>query len=357
MIYLPIEKLSEGMELARNIPGFNPMLPFAVTGYKLSERSINRMKTIGIQGAYIRTELTEGIEPEDFVEPELKARMLTSIRNTYDQGLKKITLQSKRKIYEDMASVAEAVVMNVLSKDKYLFQMIDIRDYDGYTYSHSLYVGIFSVLLGRCLGLPTSQLNDLALCGLLHDIGKTDIPIEITNKPGPLTDDEFEIMKQHPVLSYKKLSEQTSLSQVILQGIQTHHEKYDGSGYPFGLAGENIPLYGRVLAIADVYDALSATRPYRKAWSPRRIFDFLTSCSNTHFDPDLLTSFLRCVCAYPIGTVIHLSDGSTAVVKDNTPGFALRPIIRFISPASKAGIDMDLSSEALNLTIIETDNM
>lgn len=357
MIYLPIEKLTEGMELARNIPGINPMLPFAVTGHKLNERIISRMKIIGIQGAYIRTELTEGIEPEDFVEPELKAKMLTSIRNTYEQSLKKITIQSRIQTYKDIAAVAESVVMNVLSKDKYLFQMIDIRDYDSYTYSHSLYVGILSVLLGRCMRLSFSQLNDLAICGLLHDIGKTDIPIEITNKSGPLTSDEFEIMKQHPSLSYKKLVKQTNLSQVVLQGIQTHHEKYDGSGYPFGLIGENIPLYGRILAIADVYDALSATRPYRKAWSPRRIFDFLTSCSDTHFDPDLLTTFLHCVSAYPIGTIIYLSDGSTAVVKDNTPGFSLRPIIRFISPDSKAGMDIDLSCEALNLTIIDPDDI
>lgn len=357
MIYLPIEKLTEGMELARNIPGINPMLPFAVAGYKLNNRTVSRMKRIGVQGAYIRTELTEGIEPEDFVEPELKAKMLTSIRSTFDQNLKKnITFKSSRQAYQDMVAVAESVVMNVLSKDKYLFQMIDIRDYDTYTYSHSLYVGILSVLLGRYIGLSTSQLNDLALCGLLHDIGKTDVPIEITNKPGPLNDDEFELMKQHPCLSYKKLDKNTQISQVVLQGIQSHHEKFDGSGYPFGLKGENIPLFGRILAIADVYDALNSTRPYRKAWSPRRIFDFLMSCSNTHFDPELLTAFLHCVSAYPIGTIVHLSDGSTAVVKDNTPGFSLRPVIRIISPASKAGKDINMSCEALNITIIDEDN-
>ncbi len=185
MIYLPIEKLTEGMELARNIPGINPMLPFAVTGFKLSERMIGRMKTIGVQGAYICTEITQGIEPEDFVEPELKAKMLTSIRDVFDQSLKKFTFQSSKQVYEEIAKVAESVVMNVLNKDKYLFQMIDIRDYDGYTYSHSLYVGILSVLLGKYIGLSVSNLNDLALCGLLHDIGKTDIPIDIPTNRAP----------------------------------------------------------------------------------------------------------------------------------------------------------------------------
>lgn len=357
MIYLPIEKLTEGMVLARNIPGTNPMLPFAVAGYQLSERIINRLKIIGVQGAYIHTALTEGIEPVDFVEPELKAKMLTSIRHTFDQSLKKVTIQSSMQTYNELAAVAKSVVMNILNMDEYLFQMIDIRDYDNYTYSHSLYVGILSVLLGKFLGLSLKELNDLALCGLLHDIGKTDILLEITNKSGPLNDEEFEIMKQHPSLSYEKLSKYNMFSQVILQGIQTHHEKFDGSGYPFGLAGTKIPLYARILAIADVYDALSSTRPYRKAWTPKKIFDYLTSCSSSHFDPDLLGAFLQCVSAYPIGTIVHLSDGSTAVVKENTPGFTLRPVIRFLTPPAIAGKDVDLSYEALNVTIIDDTDM
>lgn len=352
MIYLPTEKLTVGMELARNIPGINPMYPYAVAGFKLNQRIIQRIGEIGIQGVYIRTELTEGIEPEDFVEPELKAKMLKSIRTTYDQSMKEMTLQSRRKSYDNLEEAAKSVVMNILNMDNYLFQMIDIRDYDCYTYSHSLYVGILSVLLGRHIGLSISQLNDLALCGLLHDIGKTDIPISITNKPGPLTDEEYVIMKKHPELSYQILKEQASLSYMVLQGVQTHHEKYDGSGYPFRLVGQKIPLYGRILAIADVFDALNSTRPYRKAWSPKQVFDFLTSCSNTHFDPELLCSFLQCVAAYPIGTIVNLSDGSTAVVKDNTPGFSLRPVIRFITPASIAGKEVDLSCDGLNITIV-----
>jgi HD-GYP domain-containing protein (c-di-GMP phosphodiesterase class II) len=356
LIYLPIEKLNEGMELARNIPGNSPELPFAVTGYKLNKCMISRMKKIGIQGAYIHTALSEGIEPEDVVEPELKAKMLTSIRETFDQNLEKITFHNNKNSYDQITSVAKSVVMNLLNKDKYLFQLIDIRDYDSYTYSHSLYVGILSVLLGRYIGLSTSQLNDLALCGLLHDIGKTDIPLSITNKEGPLTNEEYEIMKKHPILSYNILKDHPLISKGILDGIRAHHEKYDGSGYPSGLKGEDIPLYGRILAVADVYDALSSTRPYRKAWPPRKIFDYLMSCSNSHFDPQLLTAFFKCVSAYPIGTIVYLSDGSRAVVKNNKPGFALRPVVRYLSPASKAGQDVDLSCDSLNVTIINDIN-
>lgn len=345
------------MELARNIPGSISAFPLAVAGYKMNDRVISRLKSLGIQGVYIRTELTEGIEPRDIVDPELKVKILSDIRRAYDHGFSSPIHQVRNNAYEEMNTAAKAVVMNILENDQYLFQMIDIRDYDNYTYSHSLYVGILSVLLGRYLQFDIPKLQELALCGLLHDIGKTDIPIEITNKNGPLTDEEFEIMKQHPALSYKKAAEQGNIPQTVLQGIQTHHEKYDGSGYLSGLHGKDIPLYGRILAITDNYDALNSNRPYRKAWPARKVFDFLTSCSNSHFDPDLLTAFFHCVCAYPVGTVVHLSDGSTAVVKDNTPGFSLRPIIRFITPASKAGKEVDLSHTSLNVTIIDDERL
>lgn len=355
MIYYPVEKLIAGMELARNIPGQIPTLPFVVAGCKLTERMIHHMERVGIQGAYITTEFSMDVEPEDFVEPELKAKMLTNIRGAFQESLKKMTFQSSRQIYKNMTEVAEGIVMNLLSKDQYLFQMIDIRDYNNYTYSHSLYVGILSVILGRHMGLPIKTLENLAICGLFHDIGKLQIPLEILDKPGSLTDEEFEFMKQHPRLGYDNLSKNTIIPSMTLQGILTHHERFNGSGYPQGLSGEDIPLFGRIIAIADVYDALTSTRTYRKAWSPKKIFDYMTSCADTHFDPELLTAFLKCTAAYPVGTMVQLSDGSTAVVKGNTPGFPLRPVIRFLTPPSKAGLEVDLSFEALNIIIVDAD--
>lgn len=355
MIYYPVEKLAAGMELARNIPGQVPTLPFVVAGCKLTERIISHMERVGIQGAYITTELAMDVEPEDFVEPELKAKMLTNIRGVFQESLKKMTFQSGRQIYKNMAEVAENIVMNLLDKDQYLFQMIDLRDYNNYTYSHSLYVGILSVILGRHIGLPVDTLESLAICGLFHDIGKIHIPLEILDKPGPLTDEEFELMKQHPRLGYDNLSKNTIIPPMTLQGILTHHERFNGSGYPQGLSGKDIPLFGRIIAIADVYDALISARTYRKAWSPKKIFDYMIGYADIHFDPELLTAFLKCTSAYPVGTMVQLSDGSTAVVKENTPGFPLRPIIRFLTPSTKAGMEVDLSSEALNIIIVDTD--
>lgn len=352
LIYLPLSKLKEGMVLARNIPSSNLLVPFAVAGYTLRAKDLEKIKLRGIQGAYIENSITDGINPESFVEPELKGQMLGIIKKTFDQNLSKTTFCCTSAEYREITSLAESVVMSVLEKDKLLFQMIDIRDYDNYTYSHSLYVGILSVLLGAKLGLSHSSLTELALCGLLHDIGKTDVPLEITNKPGPLTDEEFIIMKQHPVFSAQRLSTNLMFSTAVIQGVRSHHEKFDGTGYPSGLSAYDIPLYGRILSIADVYDALSSSRPYRKAWPASQIFDYLTGCTNTHFDPDILTAFMQCIAAYPIGTLVYLSNGSKAVVKDNTPGFALRPTIRLISPSDQAGKEINLSCEYFNITII-----
>lgn len=353
LIYLPISKLEEGMVLARNIPSANLNLPFAVTGYKLNTESLQKMRERGIQGAYIENPMTDGIEPQNFVEPELKNQMLNVIKKSFDQSLRHSAFNPASEDFHEIASLSESIVMNILTKDKLLFQMIDIRDYDNYTYSHSLYVGFLSVLLGTQLGLNDSCLRELALSGLLHDIGKTEIPLEITNKQGPLTYEEFEIMKKHPVLSAEKLRNNSMFSGAVVAGVRSHHEKYNGTGYPDKLSKNEIPLYGRILAIADVYDALSSSRPYRKAWPPPRIFDYLTGCMDTQFDPDILVAFLNCVAAYPVGSLVQLSDGSTAVVKDNNPGFSLRPVIRILEPAERAGRDIDLSCECLNITILE----
>lgn len=345
MIYLPIEKLEEGMVLARSIPSGQTFTSFVAAGITLNERLISRIRRIGVQGAYVEWANTDDIEPSDFVDPELKVKLLGNIKEMLDGNKNKNGFRAAKTIAVGITPVVDSVVLNVLNQDKVMFQMIDIRDYDNYTYYHSLYVGTLSALVGRYLGYSEDILRKLSQCGLLHDIGKADVPIQITNKPGKLTAEEFEEMKKHPVQSAERLKREHFFSEKIIQGVRYHHECFDGSGYPDGLAGYDIPLYARILTISDVYDALSAARPYRKAWPPRKIMDYMTSRAGAAFDPELLAAFMQCVAAYPVGVVVTLSDGSTAVVKDNTPGFALRPIVQFLTPDSRAGQTVDLSCE------------
>jgi putative nucleotidyltransferase with HDIG domain len=166
---------------------------------------------------------------------------------------------------------------------------LDLRDQE--TEGHSLRVAEMSVRLGRRLGLKQDDLVQIRRGALLHDIGKMAISDRILLKPGPLNDEEWVIMRKHPVYAYQLLSPIDYL-RPALDIPYGHHEKWDGSGYPRGLKGEQIPLAARLFAVIDVYDALRSDRPYRSAWLEDRVLEHIRSLSGTHFDPDVVQSFL-----------------------------------------------------------------
>jgi HD-GYP domain-containing protein (c-di-GMP phosphodiesterase class II) len=164
---------------------------------------------------------------------------------------------------------------------------------DSSTYGHSERVARIAVELGRQLGLPPDDLSDIYLAGLLHDVGKIGIRDSVLTKPGPLTREEFDHIKQHVAIGYNILSELHAIRN-LLPGVLWHHERWDGKGYPHGLAGEAIPLLPRILAVADSYDAMSTARPYRDAMPPRRVEEILAAGAGTQWDPKVIEAFQRC---------------------------------------------------------------
>lgn len=349
MIYLPVSLLEPGMVLARDVPSANPMLSLMMAGQALTARAITNVTQRGIKGLYIEFGGSEDVQHEEFLNPELKQEMLVAIRTEFDKVQKRGTQLN----YAAVGQMAEQIVLRVLDHDALLCNVLDIRDYDNYTYSHSLYVGMLGVVLGRQLNLPALRLTEIATAGLLHDIGKLDISTQIINKAGPLSDEEFFQVKAHPTLAESRLKFLPGCRPPIIQGVSTHHEHFNGDGYPSGLVGTRIPLYGRILGIADVYDALSSSRSYRKAWSPSQVIDYITSRSGTQFDPELVTAFLGCISAYPVGTLVTLSDGSAGMVIRNNHSLTLRPTIRLLSPAARKDEELDLSSGNFHITVLD----
>jgi HD-GYP domain-containing protein (c-di-GMP phosphodiesterase class II) len=169
-----------------------------------------------------------------------------------------------------------------------------LEEKDSYTHGHSIRVAEYSVLLAEEIGLSETEIREVELSALLHDVGKIGIPDAILLKPGRLTQSEFEIMKSHPVRSGKILEKITALRNLI-PGIVHHHERFDGHGYPSGLKGDGIPLYARVILIADTYDAMTSTRPYRLALEKEVAFEELVRCSASQFDPYLVQCFIRAI--------------------------------------------------------------
>lgn len=167
---------------------------------------------------------------------------------------------------------------------------IDARD--PYTRYHSDHVARYAMAVGRALELPGQQLLHLGWAGLLHDLGKVGVPERILHKPGPLTAEEMRIVRRHTLVSAQILEPVTVFSPII-PAVRGHHERWDGTGYPDGLKGQDIPLFARILAICDVYDALSSGRPYRSPWPRRKVIDYMVSGSGVLFDPDLVRVFMQ----------------------------------------------------------------
>jgi len=323
MIHIPIKKLKEGMITAQSI--YNPLgASYLTKGVELSPTYIERLKKSGLDGVTV-TSLDPKLKlapPADIVQEKTRISAIhnvaTAFQNVEDHG----TLDPK-----PLQDISETILLDIIEQQKNLVQLTDIRLHDTYTFAHSVNVAILSALLGVLQKLPKEDLLKLTLGGLLHDLGKITVPHEILTKPGHLSDDEWSLMQGHPDAGRQRLKKMFPndilLSTIALQ----HHEHIDGSGYPNHLQGEQIHRYARIVAIADVYDALTSVRPYKRAYTPSVAHRIMTTCSPGHFDLELLQLFFDNVAIYPVGTIVKTQIGY-AIVKEVEFGHTQTPIVR-----------------------------
>ena len=224
-----------------------------------------------------------------------------------------------------------------------LISLSRLKTADNYTYMHSVAVCALMIALGRQLGLDEELIRKLGLAGLLHDLGKAMIPLEILNKPGKLSDEEFRIMKTHPEEGYKLLRKCQGIDETILDVVLHHHEKTDSSGYPGRFKEDEISLYAKMGAVCDVYDAITSNRPYKTGWDPAESLRKMAEWSNGHFDPTIFQAFVKSLGIYPIGSLLRLNSGRLAVVINQSPDSLLTPRVKvFFSTRSNTRIRPEL---------------
>ncbi len=202
-----------------------------------------------------------------------------------------------------------------------------LKNADEYTYMHSVTVCALMVSLGRELGMNESECREAGLAGMLHDLGKALMPQDVLNKPGKLTNEEFDIIKQHPVKGYELLKQARDIPAGVSDVCLHHHERYDGTGYPDKLAGEGITLLARMGAICDVYDAVTSNRPYKAGWDPAYAITQMASWKG-HFDSQIFKSFIRCVGIYPTGSLVRMKSGKLAVVMEQNTEALTKPRVK-----------------------------
>ncbi len=218
----------------------------------------------------------------------------------------------------------------VISSPHALVWLTFLKQRDEYTANHCINVCILALSFGRCLGLDKEQLNMVGLGGLLHDLGKMKIPDEILNKPGKLTAEEFNIMKQHPELGFQLLKDEKNMPQDVLDAVLHHHERKNACGYPDQLPEHKIPLLTQIIAIVDVYDAVTSDRCYHDGISPYEALNNIYKWAEKDFNKELVESLIKCLGIYPIGSLVELDKGPVGVVISASKTARLRPMIMLV---------------------------
>ena len=343
--YVPTSKLEEGMQLDQVIKDRLDRTLIA-RGSALDAYLIEGLKKRGIHGVYIKTGEED---PEEKPEEET---LTPFVRNK----IEKYRTEDPRKVY-----LSESVKKRVSEGIQYLYNNSDSPEFTNTSakitndlihaidHNDALAVDIatISMIIARNLGMSSKDVYNIGIAGLLHDMGKSKIPSEVLNKPARLTDEEFAIMKQHSELGYNILKEKKEFHGAISLAVLQHHEKMNGTGYPFGYASDKIVPYAKILSIADVYDALVTERPYKKSFSQRTAVEMIMSMT-AELDITAMRSFMESVILYPVDTTVSLSNGEQARVVENKPNAVLRPTVVGL----KSGIVYNLSEDLTCASIV-----
>jgi HD-GYP domain-containing protein (c-di-GMP phosphodiesterase class II) len=338
------------MIIGQSVTNDSTIVPLLIENQKLTIQNIKRLRALNFPGVYIKTKYSEDILAQGFINPELRRKITTELKEICKSYTRRATITPA--MVSRLTEISSSLMDYILSKDEYVLNMIEIKTFDNYTYSHSINVATIATLIGIQLGYSKLSLQELTSAGLMHDLGKLEIPLDIINKPSSLTEEEYHFVQSHPERAVRRLKSSYKISMTVLDGICSHHEKMDGSGYPFGLSSSGIPLCGRILAVADVYDALTTARSYRPAWTTKDALEYMASCSGTHFDEDILNAFFKTIAVHPVGSMLKLTDDSIALVTKNIQGHMLRPVVRILSSRFHApGIEISLADDPRYATL------
>lgn len=306
MVKVCLSQLKPGMKIAKDV-----ILPdgrlLLLSGFVIKPLYIRKLESFGIDSIYIEEDVIELTMV--YEEEELYKSATATIKNIFT-----LLREGKSTSTAVVKETVNALLQKVMENEAVMLQLTGIRDIDNYTYMHSIDVCIYSVILGKKLGYEQGPLVELGMGAILHDIGKCKVPMEILQKPGKLTEDEFQEMKFHTLYGGEIIERVYGMNANIANIAYQHHERWDGSGYPAGLSGDKIDPFARIVALADVYDALTSDRVYKKKDLPHNAAEYVFRNSGKLFDPLIVELFINNVAVYAEGTIVLLNTGELGSV-------------------------------------------
>ncbi|SCZ05265.1 HD-GYP domain-containing protein [Alkaliphilus peptidifermentans] len=344
MIRMHLSSVDIGMCIAKPVYNNDGKL-LIDKGNILKKTYISKLENYGIE--YIYIEWDKKTNYAEIISKETAREALRDI----EKIMKDFNYFENEK-FSKIKDIVNHIVTRLLSKKNILLYMTDIRGIDDYTFHHSLYVCVYSLVIGVAFEYSRKQLEDLGIGALLHDIGKVVIPSSILKKPWILTGSEYEEIKKHSIEGYNIVKEIEGISEESCIIVRDHHERFDGTGYPHGLKGKEIHEYARIVAICDVFDALTSNRIYRERITSHYALEYLIALGNHQFDYDIIKIFLKHITIYPIGTNVQLESGERGVVIERNDDLPTRPIVRvnnsFIHQINKPNKIIDLKKHLNN---------
>lgn len=338
--YMRTRQLKPGMvidQVIKDKTGRN----LVVQGSTVDEYIIDSLLKLGIMSVYIRIgEPDDSDDPDKMLSPQAaekvqqlrtddrsKVVLTDSVKKQVSEGIQFVyNNTSSDELAQATDSIADVLMTAITENDAIAIDINALKTSDEYTFKHSVDVATIGMILAKQLKMSAREIHEIGVTGLLHDIGKTQIPNDILNKPARLTPEEFDIMKQHSLYGYHMIKDREEFNNAICMGVLQHHEKINGSGYPLGFDSGKICTYAKILSVADIYDALVTKRPYKDAFSQRDAVEMIMSMTN-ELDIVAMKAFLSSMILYPVDSIVQLSNGEKARVVKNSEHYILRPTV------------------------------
>lgn len=357
--YISTRLLKEGMKIDQSIlDGTGRAL--IERGAYLDDFHIEFLQDRGVGGVYIQEgepdpdeleiqipQYTRDLIEKNRVADRAKVTLSESVRKRVGEGIQFLFSNTDSPNFsQTTVSVANELMKAITDNDAIAVDVNMLKVSDEYTFKHSVDVATMAMVIGKKYGLSDRELHELGVSGLLHDLGKSRIPTEVLNKPERLTEEEFALMKQHSLLGYNILKDRNEFSDSIMYGVLQHHEKINGKGYPLGCEADKIHPYAKIIAVADIYDALVTARPYKSAFHKGEAIEMIMTMTG-ELDINAMKSFLETVILYSVDSIVSLSNGEKAKVIENNHENCLRPKVVGLKTGKIYDLGNDISCASL----------